>query len=166
MTFGLHENMILDRPLIVRCDLAIDVDDLPLIFRLAAGEKTPEEFPDGVQGMLQIKSFTPLDANVAMDNRRWNIWRQARTQNHLLDRNIPIGKNPTGLIDFHMEGTDQVLTSPFHILDGATNVATAFSRGKDILCPFTGRMVRLSKTAMSIIGFVNFDQFLVQISVN
>ncbi len=92
MTFGLHENMILDRPLIVRCDLSIDADDLPLIFRLAAGKQTPEDFPDGVQGMLQIKSFIPLDANVAMDARRWKIWQQAKMQNHLLDWASPVGK--------------------------------------------------------------------------
>ncbi|KJA26575.1 hypothetical protein HYPSUDRAFT_198853 [Hypholoma sublateritium FD-334 SS-4] len=70
MTFGLHKKMILDRPLIVRCDIAIDAEDLPLIFRLACRKQTPEDFPDGVQGMVQIKTFTALDANVAMDARR------------------------------------------------------------------------------------------------
>ena len=157
LTFGLHENMILDQPLIVRCDLAIDAEDLPLIFRLAAGKQTPEDFPDGVQGMLQIKSFTPLDANVAMDARRWKIWQQAKMQNHLLDWAAPVGKNATGLIDFHMEGTDQVLTFPFHVRNGATDVAASLAKGKDVVHPFNGQTVHLNLTSMTLVGFVNFS---------
>ncbi len=32
LTFKLHENMIVDRPLIVRCDLVIDPEDIPRYF--------------------------------------------------------------------------------------------------------------------------------------
>ncbi len=109
LTFGLHKNMITDRPFIVRCDLSIDSEDLSIISRLTCGQQTPENFPDGVQGMLQIKSFTPLDSSVAMDARRWKIWEQAKMKHHAfqaLNKKPPgpIGKNATGLIDFHMEG--------------------------------------------------------------
>ncbi len=131
LTFGLHENMIVDRPLIVRCDLVIDAEDLPLIFRLASQKQTPEDFPGGVQGMLQIKSFTPLDPVVAMDAPRWRIWQQARKTKHPLDRTgTPVGKIATGLVDFHMEGTSQVLTLPLHIHSGAIESAAALSTGK------------------------------------
>lgn len=162
LTFGLHENMIVDRPLIVRCDLAIDAEDLPLIFRLASQKQTPEEFPDGVQGMLQIKSFTPLDPVVAMDAQRWRIWQQARKTKHPLDRTgTPVGKIATGLVDFHMEGTSQVLTLPLHIHSGAIESAAALSTGKDIVCPvapFTGEKVHLNVTPMVLIGSVNFKR--------
>ena len=160
MTFGLHEKTILDRPLIVRCDIAIDAEDLPLIFRIACRRQTPEDFPDGVQGMVQIKSFTALDANVAMDARRWKIWEEAKTKNHLLDRALPVGKNAAGLIDFHMEGTDQVLTYPLHILDGAIDITAKMALGKDVVYPITGQTVHMNFTDMVHIGFVNFNSLV------
>lgn len=156
LTFGLHENMVVDRPLIVRCDLAIDAEDIPLIFRLASRKQTPEDYPGGVQGMLQIKSFTPLDPDVAMDARRWRIWEQAKKTNHPLDHTA-VGKNATGLIDFHMEGTNQVLTVPIHIHDGTVASATAMSTGTDVVCPVTGQKIHINITPMVNIGFVHFN---------
>ena len=152
LTFGLHENMIVDRPLIVRCELVIDVDDIPLIFRLASGQQTPEDFPAGVQGMIQIKAFTPLDPTIAMDARRWKIWELAKTEKHLLDRTTPLGKNATGLIDFHMEGTNQVLTVPMRIHTRALGVATRMAAGRDVVYPVTGQKVHLNFTPMVLIG--------------
>ena len=155
MLFKLHEKKILDRPLIARCDLVIDAEDIPLIYRLAAGQQTPEDFPDGVQGMIQIKALTPLDSNVAIDARRRKIWEQARTKNHIVEQDRPVGRNPTGLIDFHMEGTSQVLTIPIHVHDGAIDCARGMIAGKDAICPATGETVHISGSPMVSIGCLN-----------
>ncbi|KJA26604.1 hypothetical protein HYPSUDRAFT_36318 [Hypholoma sublateritium FD-334 SS-4] len=142
LAFGLHKNMILDRPLIARCDLAVDPADMAIIFRLTSGEKTPEDYPDGVEGMLQVKYFTRLDSTVAIDAGRRKIWEQARLKNHVKQRG-PVGKSPTGLIDFHMEGTDQVVTIPLNIHDVAMECARGFSNGVYIENPATGKEIHV-----------------------
>lgn len=120
LTFRLHKRMILDRQLIVRCDLAIDAADLTIVFALIKGEQTPDgDYPSGVQGMIQVKSFELLDSDIAVDVGRPKIWEEARKTNHLLQSTGPIGKNATGLIDFHMGGTDQVITVPIKFYDQA-----------------------------------------------
>ena len=160
-TFELRENMTVDGPLIVRCDLAIDSEDLSLIFRLASRDKTPEDFPDGVRGMLQIKSFTPLDPNVAMDTWRWKMWEKAKTESSLITRRIgPIRKIATGLIDFHMEGTDQVLTFPVHIHDKEVAIVAAMSGEKDVVVSESGKSVHINIGPMSTIAFVIFLEYV------
>lgn len=118
IAFSLHEEKILDRPLIARCDLAVDAADMSIIFSLMSGKQTPGDYPDGVEGMLQIKSFIPLDSAVAIDAGRRKIWEQARAKNQELQNN-PVDDYPTGLIDFHLEGTGQVVTIPFDIPNSA-----------------------------------------------
>lgn len=117
--FDLHKKMILDRPLIVRCDLAVDPAELPLILRIMSGELWPFQFPKGVQGMVQIKGMDKLDSDIAVDTRRMKIWEEARA------RPAPgwAPHNATGLIDFHMEGTDQVVIMPLNIHDAAIRCA-------------------------------------------
>ena len=154
LTFGLHKNMIVDRPLIVRCDLVIDAEDIPLIFRLASGKQTPEDFPDGVQGMIQIKSFTALDSDVAVDAQRRRIWEEAKKKGHLLGHKSysSSAKNATGLIDFHMEGTDQVLTFPLHLHNEAVTIAARMAEGKDVVYPVTGQTVHMNTNTDPSIG--------------
>lgn len=119
-TFNLHEVMILDRPLIVRCDLAVDPVDMSLILRLMSGELWPFMFPKGVEGMIQIKSFEPLDSKVAIDDKRMEMWEEAKARPSQREWGP---HNTTGLIDFHMEGTDQVVTLPINIHDPAVECA-------------------------------------------
>lgn len=121
-TFNLHEKMILDKPLIVRCDLAVDPVELPIILRIICGEVWPFQFPKGVQGMVQIKGMDKLDSDTAVDTRRMKIWEEARTRPaHPAPGWGP--HNATGLIDFHMEGTDQVVIMPINIHDAAVRCA-------------------------------------------
>ncbi len=68
----------------------------------------------------------------------------------------PVGKNATGLIDFHMEGTDQVLTFPLNIYDTAVKCATEIAAGKDSVYPATGQTIHINITPMAVIGFVHF----------
>ncbi|KJA26607.1 hypothetical protein HYPSUDRAFT_198877 [Hypholoma sublateritium FD-334 SS-4] len=146
LAFDLQKNMVLDRPLVACCDLAVDAADLAIIFRLTSGEETPEDYPDGVEGMLQVKHFIPLDSNVAIDVGRRKIWEQARLKNHIKQCG-PIGEYPAGLIDFHMEGTDQVVTIPLNIYDEAMMFSLVVANGayvevpdgKEIHMPFTPR---------------------------
>ncbi len=133
-TFELRENITIDGPLICRCDIAIDSEDLVLIFRLASRDKTPEDFPGGIQGMLQIKSFTPLDPNNVMDATRWRVWQIAKAkQTVLMRRYDSVVKIATGLIDFHMEGTDQSYIIPVHIHDQEVAIVNALSGELDIV---------------------------------
>ncbi len=106
--------------------------------------------------MIQIKSFTPLDPNVAMDVQRQRIWEQAKTKGDLLARRILSRNNldATGLIDFHMEGTDQVLTFPLHLNDEGFVFTTLISACHNLVSPVTGQMVRINATPMVSIGFV------------
>ncbi|KJA26598.1 hypothetical protein HYPSUDRAFT_213177 [Hypholoma sublateritium FD-334 SS-4] len=127
-TFGLHKKMILDRPLIMQCDLAVDAADMSIIFSLTSGKQTPDDYPDGVEGMLQLKWFSPLDPAVVIDPGRRKIWEEARAKNHV-KRRAPIGKYVTGLIDFHMEGTDQVITMPLNIADQAIALSRMVAGG-------------------------------------
>lgn len=154
LAFGFHKNMILDRPMIARCDLAIDASDLSIIHSLTSGQMTPNDYPNGVEGMLQIKSFIPLNPNVAIDAGRWKIWEQARVKNHRLQRG-PVGTTPTGLIDFHMEGTDQVITKPLNILDAAIVSSRFMDKGVYVEHPTTGKEVHVPISVSVGIGFVN-----------
>ncbi|KJA26602.1 hypothetical protein HYPSUDRAFT_36315 [Hypholoma sublateritium FD-334 SS-4] len=142
LAFGLQDRMILDRPLIARCELAVDAVDISIISRLTSGEQTPEDYPDGVEGMLQVKHFAQLEAAVAIDAGRRKIWEHARRRNHIIQRG-PIGKNATGLIDYHMEGTDQVITIPLNIHDGAITVSRTMAEGVEIEDLNSGRRVRV-----------------------
>ena len=153
-TFELRENMTVDGPLILKCDLAVDSEDMVLIFRLASQEKTPEDFPGGVQGMLQIKSFTPLDPNVAiMDPTRWKTWQIAKAKKTILMlRDDSVVKIATGLIDFHMEGTDQILIFPVHIHNQEVAIVNAMSGEQDIVSKL-GTSAHLNITPMATIMF-------------
>ena len=153
-TFELRENMTVDGPLIVRCDLAIDSEDLPLIFRLASRNKTPEDFPDGVRGMLQIKSFTPLDPNVAiMEPTRWKTWQIAKAKKTILMlRDDSVVKIATGLIEFHMEGTDQILIFPVHIHNQEVAIVKTMSGELDIVSK-TGTGAHLNIMPLATIMF-------------
>lgn len=142
LAFGLQDKMILDRPLIARCELAVDATDMTIVSRLVSGEQTPEDYPDGVEGMLQVKHFVQLDPNVATDDGRRKIWEQARLKNHAAQRG-PIGKNATGLIDYHMEGTDQVITIPLNIHDGAIACSRTMADGVVIEDMNSGRKLRV-----------------------
>ena len=142
LCFALQEYMILDQPLVARCDLAVDAADLSIIDRLVSGEQTPEDYPDGVEGMVQIKYFTHFEPWIPVDAGRRKIWEQARHQNHIIQRG-PIGKNATGLIDYHMEGTDQVITIPMNIHDGAIRCSHDFENGVDLEDINTGRKVHV-----------------------
>ena len=157
-TFELRENMTVDGPLILRCDLAIDSDDLVLIFRLASREKTPEDFPGGVQGMLQIKSFTPLDPNVAiMDPTRWKTWQIAKAKKTILMlRDDSVVKIATGLIEFHMEGTDQILIFPVHIHNKEVAVINSMSGEIDIISKSGTLHSHINITPMATIMSVIF----------
>lgn len=154
LAFGLHNKMILDHPLIARVDLAVDAADLSIIFSLTSGKKTPDDYPDGVEGMLQIKSFIPLDPTVAVDAGRRKIWEQARLKNHIR-QNGPAGKTPTGLIDFHMEGTNQVITTPLHIYEQAIKVSAVLARGGYLQDPGTGKEVYVQVTLESSVQSVH-----------
>ncbi|KJA26606.1 hypothetical protein HYPSUDRAFT_198876 [Hypholoma sublateritium FD-334 SS-4] len=78
LAFDFHNKIILDRPLIMQCDLVVDAADLSIIFSLTSGKQTPDDYPDGVEGMIQLKTFIPLDPTVAIDAGRRKIWEQAR----------------------------------------------------------------------------------------
>ena len=157
LAFGLHKNMILDRPMIARCDLAVDASDLAIIHSLTSGQMTPDDYPHGVEGMLQIKSFIPLDPNVAIDAGRWKIWEQARMKNHRLQKG-PIGETPTGLIDFYMEGTNQVITKPLNILDIAIVGSRIMSGGLHVEHP-SGKGLHVPISLSFAIGFVSESYF-------
>lgn len=154
LAFGLHENMIVDRPLIARCDLAVDAADMSIIFNLTSGKQTPDDYPNGVEGMVQIKSFIPLDSAVAIDARRRKIWEQARMKNHRLQSG-PVGKNATVLIDFHMEGTDQVVTTPLSLFDMLLEGTQCMAKGVYIEHPGTGEEFHIPLLPTTSIGFVN-----------
>ena len=156
LAFRLCEKMILDRPLIARVDLAVDPADMSTIFSLTSGKQTPEDYPDGVEGMLQIKSFVPLDPDTAIDAGRRKIWEQARLKNHILHPG-PVGKTPTGLIDFHMEGTDQIITIPLNIYDKAIELSRSVARGCLVEDPRTGKDVHVPITPSSSARLV--DEF-------
>lgn len=145
LAFRLSEKMILDRPLIARVDLAVDPADMSIIFSLTSGRQTPEDYPDGVEGMLQIKSFIPLNPDTAIDAGRRKIWEQARLKNHIWQSG-PVGKTPTGLIDFHMEGTDQIITIPLNIYDKAIELSRSVARGWLVEDPRTGMDVHVPNT--------------------
>lgn len=121
LTYDLHKEMIVDRPLIVRCDLAVDAAQMVHIHRLVSGELTPDDFPDGTEGMLQIKSFTPLDSNYAMDEGRTKLWQNAVAQ----QSEGGATRNTVGIVDLHMEGTDQVNSFTLCIHDAAVQEAKA-----------------------------------------
>ncbi len=126
-----------------------------LIFRLASGEKTPGDFPDGIQGMLQIKSFTPLDPKVAMDAARWRVWHiaKAKPTNLLMRGDNSVVKIATGLIDFHMEGTDQILCFPVHIHSTEVAIVNTMSGEVDIVSK-SGTSSHLNLTPTVTIMFV------------
>lgn len=109
LAYQLHEEPITVDPLISRCDLAIDVANLSTIGQLLSRTNSPSDFPDGVQGMLQVKSFVPLNSNVAIDTGRRQLWEDSR-------RNTP---DRVVLIDFNMEGTSQVSTIALNICKAA-----------------------------------------------
>ncbi len=73
-------------------------------------------------GMVQIKGMDKLDSDTAVDPRRMKIWEEARARPaHPAPGWGP--HNATGLIDFHMEGTDQVVIMPINIHDAAVRCA-------------------------------------------
>ncbi|KJA18482.1 hypothetical protein HYPSUDRAFT_218164 [Hypholoma sublateritium FD-334 SS-4] len=119
LTYDLHKGMIVDRPLIVRCDLAVDAAQMVNISRLVSGELTLDDFPDGTEGMLQIKTFTPLDSSRAIDEGRMKLWQAAVTG----QSEGGASRNTVGIVDFHMEGTDQVSSVTLHIHDAAVQEA-------------------------------------------
>lgn len=143
LAFGLDKNMILDRPMIARCDLAVDAVDMSIIFRLVSGEQTPDDYPDGVEGMLQVKYFTRLNPIIAIDPGRRKIWEQARLKNHIIHRSGPVGKYPTGLVDFHMEGTEQVVTIPLNIHEEAMMCSRMMGNGAYVEDPTTGKEIHV-----------------------
>lgn len=49
-------------------------------------------------------------------------------KNHI-KQDGPIGTYPTGLIDFHMEGTDQVITIPLNVYDEAMTFSRTIADG-------------------------------------
>lgn len=154
--FDLHKKKILDRPLIMQCDLAVDAADMSIIFSLTSGKQTPEDYPNGVEGMLQFKWFSPLDSAIAIDPGRRKIWEHARAKNHNKQRG-PIDNTVTGLIDFHMEGTDQVITMPLNIDDNAIECSRIISGGVYAQDPVSSRLqeVHVPFTPRLAIGFVN-----------
>ena len=154
VAFGLHSKMIVDRPFIARCDLAIDAADMSIIFNLTSGKQTPNDYPNGVEGMVQIKSFIPLDSATAIDARRRKIWEEARVKNHRLQPG-PVGKNAAALIDFHMEGTDQVVTIPLNLYDMLLENTKCMSTGVYIEHPTSGEEMHLPLLPNMSIGFVN-----------
>ena len=162
IAFGLHNHIIRDKPLLARCDLAIDAADMSIIFSLMSGEQTPEDYPQGVKGMLQIKSFVALDPAVSIDARRRQIWEQARLKNIELQDGVVV-YNVTGLIDFHLEGTDQVVTIPMNITDKAIKGSSLIARLgglcmevlKKYLPPGSRRDMSIPITMQSNARFVN-----------
>ncbi len=79
--------------------------------------------------MLQMKLMTVLDPSVAIDSGREKIWKDAKREAFLRSGHF---KLPTvnlgpilavGLVDFHLEGTDQVITLPLPIQEVAVDMA-------------------------------------------
>ena len=144
VAFRLHAKKILDRPMIVRCDLAVDAADMSIIFSLTSGKQTPKDYPNGVEGMVQIKSFIPFYSTAAIDAGRRKIWEQTRLNNRELEIDL-LGRKPIGLIDFHLEGTDQVITIPFTIPDDSIKTGHSISRLGGACLNFIGRYVPVDK---------------------
>jgi hypothetical protein len=106
LEFNLNEKLILDKPIIARCDVSIDPADMTYTMRLVMGRIGDDELSQGTQGMLQVKSFIPQENSKTLDQNRMGIWRNVKKGNE--ERGL-IGR-PVGLVDFYMKGTVQTLT--------------------------------------------------------
>ncbi|KJA26124.1 hypothetical protein HYPSUDRAFT_199336 [Hypholoma sublateritium FD-334 SS-4] len=113
---------------IARCDLSIE-PDLDVVSSLARRERLVSDFPNGVEGMLQMKLITLLDPSVAIDSGREKIWEDAKRDAFLRSGHFrlpTVNLGPilaVGLVDFHMEGTDQVITLPLPVQEKALYMA-------------------------------------------
>jgi len=66
-----------------------------------------------LEGMLQFKNFTPLDASHAVDVTRMELWRNTKKGN--AERGF--SNASIGLIDFHTNNTEQSITFGIMIHD-------------------------------------------------
>lgn len=154
LTYDLHKEMIVDRPLIVRCDLAVDAAQMVNITRLVSGELTLDDFPDGTEGMLQIKTFTSLDSSRAIDEGRMKLWQAA--VNVMQQSEGGTIRNTVGIVDFHMEGTDQVSSFTLHIHDAAVQEARA-GKGYTMVSALTHRSQTIPLTPESCLKSVRIN---------
>ena len=125
---GVYKEFTRNNLYIARCDLSIE-PDLDIVASLVRRERLVSDFPNGVEGMLQMKLMTVLDPSVAIDSGREKIWADAKREAFLRSGHF---KLPTvnlgpilavGLVDFHLEGTDQVITLPLPIQEVAVDMA-------------------------------------------
>lgn len=118
---GVHSPKRKDKPYIVRCDLFIEAEH-DVIEALSKGNRTASDYPHGVQGMLQVKSLALVDPKLDVDEGRLLVWKQAHNAG-----NQPQYSGDVLLIclvDFHMEGTDQIITLPISLTSTAFSLAT------------------------------------------
>ena len=113
---------------IARCDLSIE-PDFTVVTGLSRRTRSVSDYPNGVQGMLQMKPMILLDPSVAIDSGREKIWEDAKKAAFMRSSHF---KLPTvnmgpiiavGLVDFHIEGTEQVITLPLPIQEMALSLA-------------------------------------------
>lgn len=74
--------------------------------RLVMGGISDAEISQGIQGMLQVKSFIPQENSKTLDQNGMGTWRNVKKGNE--ERGLT--GRPVGLVDFYMKGTVQTLT--------------------------------------------------------
>ena len=94
----------IDKPFIARCEVSIHPTDKAFMLKLATGTISKEELEKGCEGMLQLKSFTPLnfekDGTKAVRALRLEIWKEAKRR--VAEDGDPY--TPVALVDFVLRG--------------------------------------------------------------
>ncbi len=163
--FHLYIEKILDRPMIARCDLVVDAADMSIIFALVSGKQTPEDYPDGVEGMVQIKSFIPFYSSGDLNAGHQKIWEQLHPIINQALETDSLSKTPIGLLDFCLEGTEQVITIPVTVPDNSIESSRSLSRLGGACMKFVGKYVPIVQDTSvpllinSSLTFVNIFRF-------
>ncbi|KAF9474260.1 hypothetical protein BDN70DRAFT_884996 [Pholiota conissans] len=150
LAFDLRKNPILDQPLIARCDVQIEPSDMTYIMSLAFGRMSPAELAKGTEGMLQVKTFIPLDAEKAIDITRMEVWKNTKYPN----KERGFAGNPTVLVDFHMKGTKQTITYGLVIEDSAIERVKA-GAGFAMQSAIFGGQTEVPLTTQACLDFIN-----------